>query len=963
MDGSNTVIRKQNKQDSPLNAQIGRRNRISFVCQACRRGKTKCDREKPHCSRCLKHGIDCVYDVERQTPPKHPNKDAAIARLKRDIEYWQTRALSHTLTGEMQTREHTTENPNVASFPMTSNSSSMSPDDSIRPLYAKNLHDVQIDLRKFLPNLIITQNTSRDVKPSSDMAQVRQDSFLALFFASFFAAASENTLINSISSNNGVPYAKRLNLRSDLMNLQERMLKKCTNAVQQARVTSFSERIMQELGGSRDVRTGIFLNLLNSKMSRNLIEDVSADENVYSAALSELISRLEELLPPLPALTAYKAHFFHCIFPHVPFLDRGMFEEALHNVIISDPGNSQKVKLRLGKQNLRQKIENIAILMVTIGISYNSMKFELGLSSTLKPTDFETLADQALIDQHPITDETILVSQQCIAALDFLNSTTENTICCLLYLWTFYAFSPEEGDFYYGQPTEFVLGMTSILATNIGLHRDPLQFRQFQENSKVDKRIINYRRMLWLGLGTILNSESALKGRCPQSMRDSICVYSPSTNESAQAYMRRMMEDAVGEDEIQKKLYAGTFQKRETYALLSCFEKLWSSPEAVVSLYSLKELMLKVEDHVDKHFPIAAIESNSNSGFECQRPNNEIEKQALFAKATGRASNFQAYIIAQLILLRTSFSVFLYFEMKCKDTYNEFYPYYESFFIDVVQRFLKLTKVYCQYYNGEFASNFSPSTAFIIDKAMQMSMGTIFYTAVAIVLRLTHAIDTLQNNIGNERYFHSRGADDQLSELSRKLELLNSLNNDFERILDRLCHLSTNHLRLTFFSAFKMLLFFDHILQLVKKKELLKTMRQLSHLDLTEKTKNNLFLGFGFDVNRTNEMFHDLKNTVSLSMFNSERLQEIQQVIDHMGILEARVKGPNHKKSNTSVPNGLLDPNNRAQGPNHVHISSGSELREQGGYTDGMNLPFNSELDFNHIELFDFDFDFLLGGM
>ncbi|CEP64881.1 uncharacterized protein LALA0_S14e01376g [Lachancea lanzarotensis] len=958
MERASPIDKRQSS--SPMESQANRRNRLSFVCQACRRGKTKCDREKPSCTRCLKQGINCVYDVERQTPPRHPNKDATIARLKREIEYWQSRALTQATNGNSCLH-----NESVKSEPSSvtaSQSGHSSPNAAFTSGRFKGLCDVMIDLRQFQPNLIITQNTSRDVKPSSDMAQVRQDSFLAIFFASFFAAASENTLINSFNSNDGVPYAKRLNLRSDLMNLQDRMLRKCTNTVQQARVTSFSERIMQELGGSRDVRNGIFLNLLNSKMSRNLIEDVSADENVYSLALTQLIKKMEDQLPPFPVLMAYKSYFFLCVFHHFPFVDRGIFEEALENVITVNPQHPHKIKLRLGKQNLRVKVENLAILMVMIGISYNSMKFELGMSSTLKPTYYDTMANQTLINQHPITDETILLSQQIIAALDFMNSTTENTICCLLYLWTFYAFSPEEGDFYYGQPTEFVLGITSILATNIGLHRDPLQFRQFQDDSAVDKRLVNYRRILWMSLRTILNSESALKGRCPRSIKDSIC--SSDFDYFSPTLMSQMVKDTVGSGEDHKKTYAETFTKQRTYDLLSRFERIWSSSQGEAALSSIGTLVQDVEEHIDKLYSLVDLGYGKKPIL--NRPVlSEQARQRIFAEATEKASNFQAYIIAQLILTRTSFTIFIYFETKCKESYQEFYPFYETFFVDVVRRFLKLSEVYCQYYSGELAESFIPSASFVIDKAMQMSMGTIFYTAVAMMLRLTHAIDIIQDKIAREKYFQDKSTEATVFELTKKLEALNAINNRLEMIFDRLCHLSTNHLRLTFFSAFKMLLFFDHILQLVKKKEMTKTMSQLAQLDLTEKTKRNLFLGFGFDVKKTGQMFNDLRSTVSLSRIKTDVLHDIQREVDRIAAFQLR---PDEKYaastvSKDTIPDALPQFNNGSQTVNMSPSPSIGQLQNGGESTECLQLPFNSELDFNHIELFDFDFDFLLGGM
>lgn len=66
-----------------------KRNRLSFVCQACRLAKSKCDKAKPECSRCERLGIQCIYDTAMQPLPKHLSKDLAILRLENEVDYWQ----------------------------------------------------------------------------------------------------------------------------------------------------------------------------------------------------------------------------------------------------------------------------------------------------------------------------------------------------------------------------------------------------------------------------------------------------------------------------------------------------------------------------------------------------------------------------------------------------------------------------------------------------------------------------------------------------------------------------------------------------------------------------------------------------------------------------------------------------------------------------------------------------------
>ncbi|SCW00893.1 LAFE_0D00452g1_1 [Lachancea fermentati] len=55
--------------------------RISLVCNSCRAKKVKCDKIKPSCSRCLKHGTQCSY-----TPYRNKQKSATVESLQMEVE-------------------------------------------------------------------------------------------------------------------------------------------------------------------------------------------------------------------------------------------------------------------------------------------------------------------------------------------------------------------------------------------------------------------------------------------------------------------------------------------------------------------------------------------------------------------------------------------------------------------------------------------------------------------------------------------------------------------------------------------------------------------------------------------------------------------------------------------------------------------------------------------------------------
>lgn len=147
-----TIAKKQN------------RNRLSFVCQACRRSKTKCDREKPKCTRCEKMNLDCVYDVAKQPRPRIPNKDATIAKLEKDVAYWQSKAMKllnqqqeimSSLRDKVRSNDGNKNNNNNTSLPgkgliMNSNEYTLSIDND--PV------NLSFDVSKNLPPLQMTRN-------------------------------------------------------------------------------------------------------------------------------------------------------------------------------------------------------------------------------------------------------------------------------------------------------------------------------------------------------------------------------------------------------------------------------------------------------------------------------------------------------------------------------------------------------------------------------------------------------------------------------------------------------------------------------------------------------------------------------------------------------------------------------------------------------------------------------------
>ena len=116
-------------------------------------------------------------------------------------------------------------------------------------------------------------------------------------------------------------------------------------------------------------------------------------------------------------------------------------------------------------------MENLSLLLVILKLSYMSIRF---LDHSTADSSF--YLSKEIIDKYPIPNDFILLSQRCLASENWCACANENIISCLLYIWSFFAFSPEEGDFFLEHPTDVISSLIMMLSTSIGLHRDPSGF-------------------------------------------------------------------------------------------------------------------------------------------------------------------------------------------------------------------------------------------------------------------------------------------------------------------------------------------------------------------------------------------------------------------------------------------------------------------------------------------------------
>lgn len=819
---------------------VKKRNRISFVCQACRRSKTKCDREKPRCGRCTGHGIPCIYDVEKQVAPRNPSKDATIARLEKDVDYWRDKAmksmqeegkvarqrreqkviceevefpsrpskrpfsigdgsgspLSTLGTGDShETPLLKTSRPNISSSTSSSLSASRS---SYSSSVQYSTDQIRINLYNSHPSMIMNSTSKREVQPLSENYVITQDMFLSGLLSSVFLDRSSNTMLPALSASAAISKAQP-SVTKNINELKNVLANHCRTSLQLKRLHGFTDRILNNISAKEILPIGRMGLMLQSAFQGHYLENHCPPQTEYSDTLKSFITEVEELLPPYFVIQNYKSHFYKNVFPNIPFLDEKSFEDSLQSTLFPHDSDPQRVVIRLGNVKLRHKMENLCILLLVLKLSYISLEMMNEEPHTLN------LHQRGNLEKYPISNQTIILTQKILATENFFRRANENIITCLLCIWCFFVYSPEEGDFFLDHPTDLILGIILPLSMSIGLHRDPSDFPQLRDSFMNEPSIMNHRRILWVSVVTAICLETSLKGRHPVTseylMRLFVDIKSP---DALQFYMERVKNDMplnANPELLQQHEFA--FKRLLLSLLILDLVNITLTYNSTFSLNSIEEARNKIVQFLDENFPMPNFDRNTEE---------TKDKSGVFVESNALPMR----IIGFLMILRSSLALFLHFESLLPEN-PEYMPQYRRYFNQVCLDTFTLILYPRTFFVNIHKFKSSPAGSYNVTKCIQMGLSTSLLALFAIFMRADLASQMLFAR-GQEAMLNAN--DESMKVNNQKLEILDTLKKLLESTIENIHGAVSEHLRFTYFSVFKMLALFDVIVLRMKKSEL-----------------------------------------------------------------------------------------------------------------------------------------------
>ena len=832
---------------------IKKRNRISFVCQACRKSKTKCNKLKPQCTRCSKLGIACVYDVATQKPPKVTKQKSLENILESEIDYWKKKAIElMKLKGDRTTRgKYLRDSKGDYNFLSVFKNGEQAEDiigeetgdDS-------NFWDLRININREDPGLLFTKVMKWEVNPLSENRIIVKDKFSIVLILSVISNTSaNNSSVPVLAADPGITRTLT-SVRDSLLNFKDVLLKQNINSHQRKRIETFTNRLLQVPSPRLDDE-------LKQPFKNVFLEDSCAHgSGEYSELLKSFIRDFEDILPPYDVILSYMSHFYANIYPCLPFLDKAMFEEAIRTIVVRDPMDSSKVKLVLGNSGFRYKMENLCLLIITLKLSYMSLLF---ISESEK---YRKYVNVKILEDYPIGFSSILLAQRLLASENWCACPNENIVACLLYIWSYFVFSPNEGDFFLDSHIDSIAIVILKLSLAIGLHRDPLDYPQLA--SLRDKRLINYRRLLWLSVVCITGIESALKSTYLSPFR-LMAIFGTDMDDSdaLEKYMERVKKAMDTKDEFELNLHRLAFRCAQRSILYQKLNTLTMNNHRYFPLSELNDLKIKIEslsgsnllERTDESV-VQAGEGEGGEGGGREEDSSILGQLSLVT--CQNAIEFCSRLTDSLLFLRCSVALMIYFEDRCaqntrrkqNSTEKKYVPYYYHYFKDSVYHAAQLAVLIQEFFQGESVTQISPLTNYNVCKIVQLCSSSVLLSLLVLTTRLKLLEDDMVKgslNLSKKSHTMDEETKEHLEDVNQRRKLVGDLKSLLEISLYKTYNLASENLRFTYFPTFKMLLFFDIFMKKIKSGELWSGLYKVMEAkELDPKLKRSFGITFGF---------------------------------------------------------------------------------------------------------------------
>ncbi|SCV02437.1 LAME_0H00518g1_1 [Lachancea meyersii CBS 8951] len=850
-----------------LGRPIRKRNRVSLSCLECKARKTKCDKKRPRCGRCEKSGTCCTYN----TPASPLSND---------------RNIQHSTTATTNVSDLSATSLDHFSLPEVSKSisrtSSDKATDDLSSPKQEEWHHLWIKFTDSEDTIVSLEQKIYLHKPYSIVATLQRDRYLRAFFGSAWGLTLLTDDKNSTGNNGSKTQEKSIyHFIGDFIHKAKSQKGPC----------AFPALIHYFMFAPND----------------SLEESLNSDGSL-PAVLIKILEEIEALLPAKSAVEFLLQYFYSTLYPVYPFLNVATFEKSIRSVLHDGLHQTSRYILKLDSKNARPLLENLCILIIVLKLSYAAA------CNDKDPSVVQSIASLGLRDQDSVPDELLIIFQKCLLLLNISTFTSEDVLCCMLYYWTFQALSNTNAIFKLPSQVLLGLGLVLQLATVLGLHKDPSNFKILTKPTQFNKSLLNYRRKLWLGVCTLRMSELLPNG-CGSYLNNT--VYEKTFRERAQSdspYMSAVRTDSVEASEYDVPLHEICYLEYQMFNEWGKLNIACSPLTGQNTLLDIEKCLAQCESRLHRLFPLSNLEKSALQGRSSSGCVSYARGQPTIRfDDIKTVKTFSLNCQGRLLLQTVTGALANDLENKLRLDQQYLAPF-QHFMKESFRYCMELTKLILKYFENDLEAFMPQRLEYTLNRTIAFSLLRVSMTLTSIIIRLSFCEKNVKELIHSESFLYENL---ESSALSRRLKLVQDVKTTLQNLLKFLLDAASKTLCRTHHGCQKAVAIFKYVVYLIDGESLMDVTNRLwdqfsKGKKIPDNLRDSILFKWGVDLEESEAIKDELLNVNTMEALDVTFLAFLQDSLSRLDIPKlSKVRSEplhvNETENQAVFSDGLLD--------------------------------------------------------
>lgn len=490
-----------------------KRQRLTLVCDNCKKRKIRCDKQLP-CSSCIRSNLHeaCHYSNwsignKHSIELNHENSfdveqaKVEIDYLKEKIKYLEDlkakqNELSSFDNSSTSSRNSISSSHVSTAFPSVNDPPTVLPPINLKQEDTKHKMNYYDDLScEFILDKITSSNSSPNsvvgVNPVANTSET----------INFYENYSTIHCTNPIRRVNYGPISwSSMMKRDDGLNmLWEYMITYKMGCLKESDIKKKKQDSNHDIDDEIEDRYNDLIKNWNKR----------SKENSDLMDMKHLKQKILNHLPPRRVTWCLISRFFMYVYPFAPFLDQQNFEDSMMKILGEKPSDDTPVdeKIKDLKINSKEEFAKLGLLFVIHRFSFLSMftnneQENMGLiSSVFNKAGYPDIqCSKACVEnfgyliENPISVEVIELARYCLHLFPLNAAYSLPALQLMFYLRVYNRFAPEDGDGADGGDAQMSNAVIVQMAYHSGLNREP---SKYSEDNHEDAKLNHIKRKTW----------------------------------------------------------------------------------------------------------------------------------------------------------------------------------------------------------------------------------------------------------------------------------------------------------------------------------------------------------------------------------------------------------------------------------------------------------------------------------